>query len=775
MVTREREFDDDLPGGPSRITVSIPAIEQEHFFARMDGEEQLSQCFSYSLLISCKDMNLKPETVLGTPALVTHKLHKPRHFHGFVTDFALEEIRDDLAFFRLTLRPWLWFLSLETDNRIFQEKSVPDIVEEVFRDWPEARFKSRIGGRHDTREYCVQYGESDLDFVQRLLEDEGIFYYFTHDETGHVLILCDSNPAKDWIPLTYQPDVFQHQSGRHYITHWAPRTQVSSGKFTARDYDFEKPALDLTARQIAEPRQAQNKAELYHYPGRYVDLGTGEAIAKRRLEEAQADHCRVSAKTTALLLAPGQSFVLQHFPREVENGDYFVVSARYSLWDEELRAGQASDEEGYEMSMVVSPHAQPFRPPRITPRPRMAGPQTAVVVGPAGSEIFTDKYSRVKVQFHWDRQGRHDENTSCFIRVSSVWAGAGWGFIQIPRIGQEVIVDFLEGDPDQPLITGRVYNAQQPVPYGLPDNASQSGWKSWSTPGGGGWNELRFEDKAGAEEVYFQAQKDHREWIKHNETRQIDNDFAEDVGHDAQQSIGHDRTESVGHDKQVSVGNNRTVQIGVNDDETVGSNRSLTVGANETISIGSNSTETIGANHSQTVAVAQTITVGAARTDTVGAAEVRSVGAGQINTVAADRRMTVGSDQVHAVGSNDQWSVGSNQSIDIGADQTITIGGGQVTQIGKDQIAKVGGARGIEVGKSQAHKIGESWAVKAGKTIILEAGDAITLKCGSAAIAMKKDGTITIEGKDITLKGSGKINAKASGDVVIKGSKILNN
>ncbi|HEX9857359.1 MAG TPA: type VI secretion system tip protein TssI/VgrG, partial [Paracoccaceae bacterium] len=682
-------------------------------------------------------------------------------------------------YFRIRLQPWLWFLSLRTDNRIFQNKSVIDIIEEVFGAYPDASFEKRLQKSYPPRDYCVQYGESDLDFVQRLMEHEGIFYFFEHDDGAHRMILADGNavlkpgPGSDTLP--YEPDSRISFRDGDFITAWLPRAQVRPGRHAHTDYDFKKPSSDLTSKAENPLGHALDKHENYAYPGDYIVHSRGDALSALRLEELQAAFVRVEARGTARHLWSGRTFTLELFPREAENDEYLVLRVDYQMWDEQVRSGQTEAMQGYEVALRLAPKRIAFRPERRTPRPVMRGPQTAVVVGPAGEEIFTDEYSRVKVQFHWDRQGAKDENTTCFIRVSSVWAGAGWGFIQIPRIGQEVIVDFLEGDPDQPIITGRVYNAEQMPPYGLPGTATQSGWKSNSSPGGGGWNELRFEDKAGSEEVYFQAQKDHNELVKNNEARTIGNDFSEDVGHDAQQSVGHDRTESVGNDKAVSVGKNQTTDIGVNDTETVGANRSLTVGANETISVGSNSTESIGANHSQTVAIAQTISVGAARADTVGAAEVRSVGASQTNTIGSSRSMTVGAGQTHSIGADDGWTVGGAQTISIGKDQSLKVGGGQTNTIGKDQASKIAGTQATEVGKDAALKVAGAMAIQVGKAYVLDAGDSIVLKTGSAAISMKKDGTITIEGKDITINASGKINAKASGEVTVKGSKINNN
>ncbi|MES2549368.1 MAG: type VI secretion system tip protein TssI/VgrG, partial [Pseudomonadota bacterium] len=540
-------------------------------------------------------------------------------------------------------------------------------------------------------------------------------------------------------------------------------------------YDFKKPATDLMTKSDAPKSHEAAKGELYHYPGAYIEVGAGEPLAAIRLEEVQAAHVRIEAQGNVRGLWSGVSFKLEEFPREADNVKYLVLRSEYEMWDDQYRAGMQQEGDGFRVRLQLQPLSLTFRPERRTPKPLMSGPQTAVVVGPSGEEIFTDEYSRVKVQFHWDRLGGKDENSSCFVRVSSAWAGAGWGFIQIPRIGQEVIVDFLEGNPDAPIVTGRVYNAAQMPPYGLPANATQSGWKSNSSPGGGGWNEMRFEDKKGSEEVYFQAEKDHNELIKNNETRTIGNDFAEDVGHDATQDIGHDRTETVGNDKSVTVGHDQTTSIGNNDTETVGVDRVLTVGSNETISVGSSSSETIGLNHTQTVAVAQTITVGAARVDSVGASETRTVGAAQSMTIGASRDVTVGASESHSIGSNDSWTIGSDRTVSVGGKEGISIGGDQSESVGGGVSVSVGKDRGANIAGAESLSVGKDMGVTVGKKFMLTVADEITLKCGDAEITMKKDGTITIKGKDIALDGSGKINVKAGGDIKMKGSNIHQN
>jgi type VI secretion system secreted protein VgrG len=761
------------------ITVST-ALGDKLLFSQMEGWDEISQCFRYETGFVSKDVNVKAEDILGTPVTITVRTDSAKRFiHGIVAEFSFHEYREDYAHYRAVLRPWLWFLTNRSDNRIFQKKSVVEIIEAVWKPYAHVKVEKRLKKSYPPRDYCVQYRESDLSFVQRLMEHEGIFYHFDHADGEHTLVLSDANACvKD--AVGFETIKFRGEAGNvigqdDVITEFLPRASVRSGTYVHTDYDFKKPATDLMTKSDAPKSHEAAKGELYHFPGDYLEVGSGEPLAAIRLEEAQAPHVRADAAGNVRGLWSGVGFKLEEFEREADNVKYLVLRSDYEMWDDQYRAGMQRQGEGFGVRLNLQPLSLAFRPERRTPQPLMSGPQTAVVVGPSGEEIFTDEYSRVKVQFHWDRLGGKDENSSCFVRVSSVWAGSGWGFIQIPRIGQEVIVDFLEGNPDMPIITGRVYNAAQMPPYGLPANATQSGWKSNSSPGGGGWNEMRFEDKKGSEEVYFQAEKDHNELIKNNETRTVGNDFAEDVGHDAKQDIGHDRTETVGNDKSVTVGHDQTTSIGNNDTETVGVDRVLSVGSNETISIGSNSSETIGLNHTQTVAVAQTITVGAVRVDSVGASETRTVGAAQDNTIGASRSVTVGASETHSIGSDDSWTIGSKRTVSVGADEAMTVGGNQNETVSGDVALKIGKGRATDIANAEMVNVGKDMGIKVGKKFVLDVTDEITLKCGDAQVTMKKDGTITIKGKDISLIGSGKINAKADGNVTIKGAKINQN
>ncbi|SDE44065.1 type VI secretion system Vgr family protein [Ruegeria marina] len=728
-------------------------------FCSLKGRDEAGACYRYEVTAVSKNPDLKSEDILGQSVTVqVNGEINERHFHGYVDEFRFGGVTEEgMARYVLVLRPKLWFLSKSTDNRIFQKKSVPDIIEHILDQHGATPYELKLKKSYPPREYCVQYAESDLNFVERLMQHEGIWYFFEFRDGEEKLILVDDNEkletADGYEIVPYLMNARPAAISEEGISEWHRIDSVVSAGWTHTDYDFTRPSADLVAKDENMFETELADRQRYSYPGYYKEHARGKDLAKVRNIAVQARAKRAEAQAWAQGPASGHRFKLTEHPRDAENADFFILRADYDIWEAQYFSGQGfrGAQDGFEVRWLVQPFDLPYHPPRRARAPVMRGPQTAVVVGPPGEEIYTDEYSRVKVQFHWDREGVEDEHTTCFIRVSSVWAGSGWGFIQVPRIGQEVIVDFLEGDPDQPIITGRVYNAEQMPPYALPSNATQSGWKSNSSPGGGGFNELRFEDAKGNEEVYFQAEKDHNELVKNNESRTIGNDFYESVGNDARQEVMHDRSEYVKNNKDTTVDVNRTVVIGNNDTETVGQNRALTVGSNESISIGQNSSETIGINHTQTVGAMQTISVGAIRVDTVGAAEQRTVGGPQSNDIGASRSVSVGAGQTHSIGSDDSWTVGGGRSIEVGKDLSQSIG------------------------KKASYSVGENMTLKVAKKLAIDAGDEILIKTGSASILMKKDGTIQIKGKDIKVEGSGKIDIKASSNIKIKGSKIDQN
>jgi type VI secretion system secreted protein VgrG len=729
---------------PVKIKTTLP--DEDLLFRTMDGKEELGRPFLYDLELLSPKEDLALDDVLGQEACVALELQSgtTRYFHGYVTQFAQTGRRGRYATYRMQLRPWLWFLTRTADCRIFQGKTVPEIVAAVFREHGFSDFKDSLSASYRTWEYCVQYRETDFNFVSRLMEQEGIYYYFVHEDGKHTLVLSDSHGAhaaleNGYDEIPYYPPSRAAVRDEH-IYDWYFQKSVQPGKYVLRAYDFRKPKANLEVNSVVTREHAQAEYEIFDYPGEHFERGEGDAYVRTRIEELQTEYERARGVCDARGVCVGGLFNLAEYPREDQNREYLIVSAHQSISLGDYESADQPFE--FRCTFNAMDSSTPYRVPRLTPKPVVQGPQTAITVGPSGEEIWTDKFGRIKVQFHWDRYGKADENSSCWVRVAQVWAGSNWGGMHIPRIGQEVIVDFIEGDPDRPIVTGRVYNADNMPPYGLPDSKTQSGIKSRSSKSGTGdnFNEIRFEDLKGSEQMYLHAEKD--------QATVVENDQAISVGHDKTESVGHDNTESVGNDEKIDIKANQATKVGQDQSLTVGANRSKSVTSNETIRIGANRDSSVGGNESATVANQRTHNVGINETINVGAAQEISVGAAQTVTVGAAQSV----------------SIGAEQSTSVGGAQSLDVSGGRTIEVGEDQSTKVGGGRSADVGKDDA--------VKVGKTFVLDAGDSITIKTGSASITMKKDGTIVIKGKDIQLEGSGKINVKASSDVVVKGSKI---
>jgi type VI secretion system secreted protein VgrG len=751
---------------PRRIHVHSVLAAEKLLIKDATVREQLGRLSSMDLDLLSPDENLALDDLLGRGLSIELALDndQSRFFHGIVSECAQNGRLGSYVRYSARVVPWLWLLTRASDCRIYQQKSVPDIVKSVFREHGTSDFEDSLTGNYQPRDYCVQYMESDFEFVSRLMEEEGIYYFFKHEQAKDTLVLCDSAGAHSAVPgytsISYYPPS-DNVVREDCIGEWSLSHSMQSGKLTHTDFDFTKPRSSLLAQHAATGSYPKSDAEVFSYPGGYVAVGDGNKYAQKRLEAIQHQHERVVGSGNVRTLTVGTLFSLEGYPREDQNREYLVISATHQFAGIDYESGVSHAGSDVQVSFEAIPSAQPYRSPPITRRTRVAGPQTAIVVGKAGEEIYTDQYGRVKVQFHWDRLGKRDENSSCWVRVSQVWAGKNWGAMHIPRIGQEVVVDFLEGDPDRPIITGRVYNGAEMPPYDLPANMTQSGIKSRSSKGGSpaNFNEIRFEDKMGSEMLTIHAEKDQEISVEHDEAH----------------SVGHDRTKSVTHDETTTVGNNRTESVGVNEQITIGSNRTEKVGTNETITIGSNRTENVGSNESITIGANRTKTVGASETATVALQRTHSVGVNETISVGAAQQITVGAIQSINIGANQSVSVGAEQSISVGADRSVSVSGNQTTKvagsgsttIGADETYAVSGGRGTSVGKDDSLTVA--------KNLNIDAGDAVTITTGSASIAMKKDGTIFVQGKDITFKAKGKITLDASGDVVITGKKITQN
>lgn len=535
------------------LLVDSPLGKDALILTSFAGDEAMSRPFSYRLTVLSKRADLTAKDVLGKPFTASIHRHdrQLRVFHGVARSLAAgpTAIRGYRAF-EIELVPWLWLLTLRSDCRIFEHKSAVEVIRAVFQaagfsDFDDAGIK----GNHAKREYIVQYRESDFDFVSRLMEDEGIFYFFRHEKGRHVLVMGDhisayATCAEKSVSYSDGQDTF------NVVSEWRPEVEFRSGKFAQRDYDF-RSASPVSASTTAILGVAEfQKYEIYDYPGGSEIKGTLDDLTRVRMEEEEAQHNEVFGQSTCTSFVPGAKFKFGKHPFKDEIGKgYLVTSLRHWAVDEShIMNGRTAD---YGNSFHCIPEGVLYRPLCTTPKAQVRGPQTALVIGPEGEEIHTDEHGRIRVRFHWDRKGAQ----SCWARVAQAWAGKGWGTIFIPRIGMEVVVDFLEGDPDRPLVVGCVYNGKNTVPYGLPANASQSGIKTRSTKGGGegNFNELRFEDKKGKEEVYLHAER--------NCTRSVEANDSVSVGHNQSVSIGHDRTETVKNNDTVTVTNNRAVTV----------------------------------------------------------------------------------------------------------------------------------------------------------------------------------------------------------------------
>lgn len=684
-------------------TVTSPDLAEGTLLLRgMSGRERLSTPFEYELDLVSENAALALADVFGKELCVElTTAGGTRYFHGRVVRFVRVGNDAGLPAFRAWLRPWLWLLTRSADCRIFQEMTVPDIVKQVFDDHGFSDVSIELNGSYRTWEFCVQYRETAFNFVNRLLEGEGIYYFFRHEAGKHTLVLADgvsahARPAGGGV-LPYFPQDNVERRKEDHLYAWSVENEVQTAAVALKDFHFITPSTPLDA--VSQGEATASQFELFDYPGEYSVNADGEQYARARLEAVNARGEQVVLRGNARAVGCGDLFEIKGCPASERNIEHLAVEARYALRLPSYEVGERSggSDATFDVTLVAIDAQTPFRAALETPKPLVYGPQTAIVVGPSGEEIWTDEYGRVKVHFHWDRHDASDEHSSCWIRVSQVWAGAGWGAMHIPRIGQEVIVEFLEGDPDRPIITGRVYNGTNAVPFALPDNKTQSGLRSRSTLQGAAanCNEIRMEDKKGSEHLLVHAEK--------NQDIEVENDEGHWVGHNRSKTVDNDETVSIGHDRTESVDHNETITIGVDRTESVGKNETVSVGENRTMDVGK------------------------------------------------DEALTVGENRTHSVGKDETIDIGQHLKTSVAKNETREVGENRETSIGKDDKLQVS------------------------KKFYLEAGDEITLKTGDASIIMKKDGTIQIKGKDITVTGSGKIGVKASGDMVLKGSKIAEN
>ena len=580
-------------------------------FSRLDGSDGLSRNGEYRVTVRSRRGDIQADELLGHPVSVvlTTPHAGTREFNGLAVGFYQTGQQGRYHHYLIVVRPWTWLLTRTSDCKIFQDKTLRQIIEAVLADHPYADFEFQLTASYQPWTYCVQYRESDYNFIARLMEQEGMHFFFRHQNGKHTLVIADGAhahaAAADYASIAYHEPEAARARQDEGMRQWTHGSEIQPTRFTQRDFNFEKPRADLQAdARPARPlkHEYQAKLDVFDYPGEYTERAEGQRLAAIRVEEMRHQFDLFEGESNSAGLATGGLFRLSGHPRADQNQEYLIVGASYRV-EESPAESELAQTELFSVRLTAIPSAQNYQAPRHTPKPIVQGPQTAIVVGKAGEEIHTDKYGRVKVQFHWDRYGTNDQNSSCWVRVSHPWAGKGWGMIAIPRIGQEVIVEFLEGDPDRPIITGRVYNADQMPPYALPGNMTQTGIKTRSTLGGGvaNFNEIRFEDKKGDEQLYIHAEKNQDIEVENDETHSVGNDRKKTVDHDETTHVKHDRTETVDNNETITIGNDRTETVNGNEKINIAKNRTESVTGNENVSITGNRDESVQGNETVSV------------------------------------------------------------------------------------------------------------------------------------------------------------------------------
>ncbi len=718
--------------------------------ARFVGQEALSAPFMFDidLLPASDDEALDLSKLVDGEGLL--HLRSPggeRWVHGVVAR------ADDLGevngspLHRVRLVPRLWRLGLTQRSRLFQGKTVPEIVAAVLDEGYIAH-RLCLSSNYPARDLCVQYRESDLNFVSRLLEAEGIFYFFEHETDGHIMVLGDTPSAHPPLPGEHELP-FRERDAAADVDHvyaFAMEHAIRAGTITLGDFDFVRPTLDMTG----AAKSANDVAlETYEHPGNYATPADGKRLAKIRLEAVRSDVDQASASSTCSRMVAGATF-------ELEEHEAVRLNQRY-LATEVTHRGEQSGAMGAVHAIKVSyvnefrciPASVPYRPPQRTAQPVIAGVQTAVVVGPAGEEIHTDEHGRIKVQFHWDRLGRKDDRSSAWVRVSQAWAGAGWGALYLPRIGTEVVLRFLEGNPDRPLVVGAVYNGLNPPPLSLPSEKTKSTLRSSSSPGGSGSNELQFEDAAGSEQIMLHAQKDERIGVEN----------------DKDQTIGGFEKLTVAKDRKIEVRGEHQLQVARDDASTIGGGQTITVNNDRMVSVHGNHNESVTHSDATGVLLGRKLDVGLAAVETITLGKMLSVGGVyMIDVLAASSQLVGGAKRTWVRKWIKEEVGGIKKEIVAKGNKTSTVSEGDATlDIGKDYRRGVSKDEKYEIEGEEITTVTESAGHAAGKVEIMAEEFGVVVN-GEIVMIINKSGTVKIFGQNITLE--------ASSGGSIKGKKV---
>jgi len=712
-----------------------PYGDDELLVLRFTGSERMSQPFWYDVTLSGKDLTVDFEEMIGSDACL--RLSTPegeRFVHGIVARWEEGGSGKHGTTYEATVVPRLWTLSLRRSSRIFQDLTTKDIVSKVLAGsgFTSDQFRFSLQGSYKPRTYCVQYRETDLDFVSRLLEEEGMFYFFEQTEDGHLLVIADSNDACVPIPGN-DALVFREgnpgMQGTEQVTRLRWTRSLRIAKVSMLEFDFKKPSLDQTVTETSGDADKEARFVSEDFPGEYPEPGLGSRLAKVRLEEQRAEAYLGVGETDCRRLSPGWRFSLEEHPNEEANRQYLVVAARFR-GIQPRQDFQGMDKPGtrlYLCTFECTPSEVAYRAPRITPRPRLDGLQTAVVVGPKGEEIHCDEFGRVKVKFPWDRSSTTDDKASCWIRASQQWGGGGYGSMFIPRIGQEVVVEFLEGDPDRPLITGRVYNGGSPVPYELPAQKIITTMQSSTSPGGRAANELRMNDAAAAEELFVNASKDHNSKIE----------------------------------------NDRHLKVKINETVTVNGNVTRTVEKEEKVEVEKNRNEVVASDQSTTIKGDDLLDVKGGVSRSIGSIRLRFIKGDSTLKVDGSNGRTVGVILMEMIKGDSKREVGGNTRMNAGIITAEMVKGDHKEESDDERKVLVGGVI-MKKTKGDMEKESKGMVVFASATIMIKAKeieiegkDKIALMASGSALVMES-GDISLEASKIDLKSSGAMEAKGT-------------
>ncbi|TVZ41662.1 type VI secretion system secreted protein VgrG [Alteromonadaceae bacterium 2753L.S.0a.02] len=682
------------------------ALGSDTFFLKaLRGNETFSRLFTLELDLLSYEKHINPADIVGThiATFVDANSEQVKCLNGYVSQFEFTgKFYRGTYGYRAILVPWFWFLKKRINCRVFQNKTFPEIFEEICGEFGFQDYRLSLSENHAKLEYCVQYRESDFDFLSRIMEREGIYYFFEHKNDKHIMCLADAPSAHSYL----SPKEVEHNKNdksNECISDWAHSYNYLSGTWKLNDFDYEKfnHSLLTETSSVLNLKNAKNYF-VYDYPGNYQENTQGKKLAQYRMEAEESHYDVIRANSNVKNFECGKKFTLLSGIFEEDNHKAFVISEiHHEAYDNSFTQDKDSGD-FYKNTLRCISEKINYRPGLLTPGPRIDGVQTAVVVGKSGDEIYTDEYGRIKIQFHWDTYGKKDENSSCWIRVATQWAGKKWGTIGIPRVGQEVVVTFEEGDPDRPLVLGCVYNSMHMPPFDLPGDKNVRGVKSRSTKGGSRstYNEISFDDTSGSEKLTIHAQKD----------------FNMDVGKDAGTNAKGNATNNVDGDVTWTIGGNNTFSVSGNDSSSVGGDQSNSISGNKNDTVSGNQEGTVGGNETQ--------------------------------NVSSNQDVTIGSNQTINVGSNQTSSIGSNQEISVGSNQTISVGSAQDISAAKQSVSISGNA---SMDAAQIALTGKSKiSLSVGGSNITIDGAGVTISVGGSTVKVDMSG-VTVSGPMVKL------------------------